>query len=54
LKTHKEYQFCIPLDSDRRKVASDIAKSIDINQLTNKPLKEVLFETLIADFPCPK
>ncbi len=54
LKTHKDYQFCIPLDSDRRKVASGIAKSIDINQLTNKPLKEVLFETIIADFPCPK
>lgn len=54
LKTHKSYQFCIPLESDRRELASGIAKSMDINQLANKPLKEVLFETLIADFPCPK
>ena len=54
LKTHKDYQFCIPLESDRIRVASDIAKSMDINQLNSQPLKEVLFETLIAEFPCPK
>lgn len=54
LKTHKDYQFCIPLELNRKVLASKIAKSMDINQLNTKPLKEVLFETLIADFPCPK
>lgn len=54
LKTHKDYQFCIPLETDRRKVASDVAKSMDINQLSSMSLKEVLLETLIAEFPCPK
>lgn len=52
LSGHKDYHFCIPREYDRRVVASEIAKSMDINQLTNKSLKEVLFETLIADFPC--
>lgn len=54
LRNHKEYQFCIPREYDRKIIASRIAKSIDINQLADKPLKEVLLETLIADFPCSK
>jgi hypothetical protein len=53
LKTHKDYQFCIPLEDNRKVIASKIAKSMNINNLTAKPLKEVLFETLIAEFPCP-
>jgi hypothetical protein len=52
LRNHKEYQFCIPREYDRKVVASGIAKSMDINQLADKPLKEVLLETLIADYPC--
>jgi hypothetical protein len=54
LSTHKNYQFCIPREYNRKIVASKVAKSIDINQLAHKPLKEVLFETLIAVFPCSK
>lgn len=53
IKTHSNYKFCIPLESDRRELASNIAKSMDIKQLADKPLKEVLFETLITGFPCP-
>lgn len=52
LRNHKEYQFCIPREYDRKVVASNIAKSMDITQLADKALKEVLLETLIADFPC--
>lgn len=54
LSTHKDYQFCLPREYDRKVVVSVIAKSMDIKQLADKPLKEVLFETLIADFPCAK
>lgn len=50
--SHKDYQFCIPRENNRKTVASKIAKSMDISQLENKPLKEVIFETLITDFPC--
>jgi hypothetical protein len=52
LKNEEAHQFCIPLEYDRKEIASSVAKSMDINQLTKKKLKEVLFETLIADFPC--
>ena len=52
LSNHKEYQFCIPREYDRKVVASGIAKSMDITQLADKPLKEVLLETLIANYPC--
>ncbi|UUO24448.1 hypothetical protein FGD67_15355 [Colwellia sp. M166] len=52
LNNHKDYQFCIPREYDRKVVVSAIAKSMDIKQLADKSLKEVLFETLIADFPC--
>ena len=52
LSKHKEYQFCIPREYDRKVVASGIAKSMDISQLVDTPLKEILLETLIADYPC--
>ena len=52
LNNEDAYQFCIPREYDRREIASSIAKSMNINQLANKQLKQVLFETLIADFPC--
>jgi len=52
LSNEDAYQFCIPREYDRREIASSIAKSMNINQLANKQLKQVLFETLIADFPC--
>jgi hypothetical protein len=52
LSNEDAYQFCIPREYDRKEIASSIAKSMDINQLANKQLKQVLFETLIADFPC--
>lgn len=52
LKNEEAHQFCIPLEYDRKKIASTVAKSMDISQLTNKQLKEVLFETLITHFPC--
>ena len=52
LSNHKEYQFCIPREYDRKVVASGIAKSMNIKLLADKPLKEVLLETLIADYPC--
>ena len=46
------HQFCIPREYDRKEIASSIAKSMDISQLAHKQLKQVLFETLIAEFPC--
>lgn len=52
LSNHKEYQFCIPRNHDRKELASMIAKSLNINHLDVKPLKEVLLETLIANFKC--
>lgn len=52
LNSHKEYQFCIPRDYDRKVITSRIAKSLNIDQLANKPLKEVLLETLIDNFRC--
>lgn len=48
------HEFCIPREYERKNIASSIAKSMDINQLSNKSLKEVLFNTLIIDFPCNK
>jgi hypothetical protein len=47
-----DHAFCIPLEEDRRKVVSKIAKSMKIDDLETKYLKEVLFETLVSDFPC--
>lgn len=52
LSNEDTYQFCIPREYDRREIASSIAKSMDINQLAHKQLKQVVFETLIANFPC--
>ncbi|MFT5706616.1 MAG: hypothetical protein ACI9ES_000902 [Oceanospirillaceae bacterium] len=46
------YQFCIYSEHDRKLVASILAKSIDIQQLQSKPLKEVLFTALTRNFPC--
>lgn len=46
------HEFCIPLEDDRRKVASKVAKSMKIDDLQTKSLKVVLFETLVSDFPC--
>jgi len=52
LKTDITYQFCIPIEYDRKKIASTAAKSINIEKLQTVHLKEVLLETLIANFPC--
>lgn len=52
LPNEQAHQFCIPKEYDRKAIASEIAKSMNINDLENKPLKVVIFETLIADFPC--
>lgn len=46
------HQFCIPKEYDRQTIASSLAKSLNINDLNNLPLKQVLFNTLITDFPC--
>lgn len=54
LRNHQEYQFCIPREYDRKDVASRVAKSLNINHLSDKQLKEVLLETLINEFPCSK
>ena len=52
IKNEDAHQFCIPLEYDRRTIASRVAKSMDISQLETKRLKVVLFDTLVADFPC--
>jgi len=54
LTNEDTHQFCIPREYDRKAIASSVAKSMDISQLAEKQLKEVLFETLISDFPCQK
>ena len=46
------HQFCIPKEYDRQAIASSLAKSLNINDLNNLPLKQVLFNTLITHFPC--
>lgn len=48
------YQFCIPVEYSRKKIASTVAKSLDIGQLEDKPLKLLVLETLMAKYPCPK
>jgi hypothetical protein len=50
--TQTSYQFCTPLEYDRKLVASRVAKSLDIKKLMEKPLKVVVLETLIDDFSC--
>lgn len=52
LKDEDAHQFCIPSEYTRTEIASKLAKSIDTSQLNNKQLKEVLFDTLVEDFPC--
>lgn len=52
LANEESHQFCIPAEYDRRKIASTVAKSLDIQQLDSKSLKEVLFKALITGFPC--
>lgn len=52
LQSGATYQFCIPIEYDRKKIASIVAKSINIEKLTDISLKEVLLETLITKFPC--
>lgn len=52
LPDEQTHQFCIPLELERRSIASAVAKSIDIKELQTKPLKVVLFDTLLENFPC--
>ncbi|MEH6445528.1 MAG: Rap1a/Tai family immunity protein [Oceanospirillaceae bacterium] len=52
LDNEDAYQFCIDREYDRKSVASILAKSIDIQLLQSKPLKEVLFTALTRNFPC--
>lgn len=52
LQSDATYQFCIPIEYDRKKIASTVAKSINIEKLADISLKEVLLETLITKFPC--
>lgn len=52
LANEEAHEFCIPRELDRQTLASTVAKSLDIKKLADKPLKEVLFETLIEDYPC--
>ena len=47
-----DHNFCIPQEYDRKYVASQVAKSMDIKRLENVDLKQVLFDTLVANFPC--
>lgn len=54
IKDEDAHQFCIPNEYDRKLIASSLAKSIDISLLDSKSLKEVLFGTLIENFPCSK
>jgi hypothetical protein len=55
LVANKEiHEFCIPLETDRKSVASKVAKSMNIDELQGKPLKQVVFETLESNFPCSK
>ena len=46
------YQFCIPREYDRKAIASNLAKSLDISALNNRRLKDVVFTALITKFPC--
>ena len=46
------HQFCIPQKHNRKLIASSIAKSIDIHQLENTPLRDVIFKALAKNFPC--
>ncbi|WP_281557839.1 hypothetical protein [Thalassomonas sp. RHCl1] len=46
------YQFCLENGEDRKAIASKIAKTLNIAELENKPLKKILFETLVRIFPC--
>lgn len=48
------YKFCIPKEYQRKKITSEIALAMQINHLHSKPLKQVLFETLVNKFPCNK
>lgn len=52
LSTPVSYKFCIPLEYDRKIVASTVAKSLDIASLEDEPLKVVLSKSLTKNFPC--
>ncbi|WP_448211893.1 hypothetical protein [Colwellia sp. MEBiC06753] len=52
LPDEESHQFCIPIEYQRHTIASMLAKSLDISQLETKTLKEVVFETLVNDYPC--
>ena len=54
MKNEESHAFCIPLETDRKAVASQVAKSMKIDDLKMKPLKQVVFETLESGFPCSK
>lgn len=47
-----QHEFCIPTEYDRKYVASQVAKSMNISRLNTTKLKQVLFETLVTRFPC--
>lgn len=46
------YQFCIPRELNRKIIASNIAKALDIKKLENELLKVVVFEALTNKYPC--
>ena len=46
------YQFCIPQEFQRKTIASEVALSLNIEDLKNKEFKQVVLETLMTKFPC--
>ncbi|WP_448246819.1 Rap1a/Tai family immunity protein [Thalassotalea agariperforans] len=46
------YQFCIPQELTRQTITSEVAKLLNIDDLNKKEFKQVVFEALVAKFPC--
>jgi hypothetical protein len=54
LTQETNYQFCIPVEYNRKAVASRVAKALDVSSLSEKALNEVVFIALVNEFPCGK
>lgn len=46
------FQFCLPQEFQRHTITSEVALLLNIDDLNKKEFKQVVFEALVAKFPC--
>jgi len=50
--TQGYHNICIKHLQDQQSITTLVAKNLNINELNNKPIGEVVYDTLATQFPC--